>query len=155
MLSGVPNTIFFGMPLRRTSGAKTQRRNQSMQSRLVVYGNTTPSDISLIMDTETSFPSSASSTNSSTLSDAQSAAPDLDLLLSQLSHEYERCLHEAGRVVPPEWTMPDLVRATFGEEALQQHGLLTDAFYDVMLCGTHSWGCEELLNFLDLINYVF
>lgn len=110
------------------------------------------------MNTDTdlpSFPSSASSTSSSTLSDAQSAAPDLDLLLTQICNEYEKCVHEAGRLVPPEWTMPDLVRATLGEEALQQHGLLTDAMlcYDVMLCGTRSWGCEELLNFLDLVNY--
>lgn len=107
------------------------------------------------MNTDTdfpSFPSSASSTSSSTLSDAQSAAPDLDLLLTQICQEYQKCVHEAGRLVPPEWTMPDLVRATLGEEALQQHGLLTDAYYDVMLCGTRSWGCEELLNFLDLVN---
>lgn len=61
-------------------------------------------------------------------------------------------MHEAGRVLPPEWTMPDLVRTMLGDQAIQ-HGFLTDAYYDVMLCGTHSWGCEELLNLLDLIHY--
>jgi hypothetical protein len=40
-----------------------------------------------------------------------------------------------------------------GNEAIQL-GFLTDAYYDVMLCGIHSWGCEELLNLLDLMNYV-
>ncbi|KAK2349812.1 hypothetical protein QL285_097477 [Trifolium repens] len=126
-----------------------------MNDTLVVYGNTTQSDMDFIMETDTNFPSFPSSASSSPLSDAQSAAPDLDLLFNQICEEYYRCVHEAGRVVPPEWTMPDLVRATLGEEALQQHGLLTDAYYDVMLCGTRSWGCEELLHFLDLINYVY
>jgi len=126
-----------------------------MQGQLVLYGNPTQSDMDFIVETETNFPSFTSSASSSPLSDAQSAAPDLDLLLTQICSQYDRCVHEAGRVVPPEWTMPDLVRATLGEEALQQHGLLTDAYYDVMLCGTRSWGCEELLNFLDLINYVY
>lgn len=125
-----------------------------MEGQLVLYGNTTLSEMDFIMNTDfPSFPSSASSTSSSTLSDVQSAAPDLDLLFTQICDAYTLCVHEAGRVVPPEWTMPDLVRATLGEEALQQHGLLTDAFYDVMLCGTRSWGCEELLQFLDLVNY--
>lgn len=128
-----------------------------METKIRIYGNPTLSDMDFIMDTETyfpSFPSSAASTSSSTLSDAQSAAPDLDLLLHQISTEYSRCVHEAGKVLPPEWTMPDLVRTIFGDEAIH-HGFLTDAYYDVLLCGTHSWGCEELLNLLDLINYVY
>lgn len=48
--------------------------------------------------------------------------------------------------------MPELVRTMFGDEAIQL-GFLTDAYYDVMLCGIRSWGCEELLNLLDLIHY--
>lgn len=75
-------------------------------------------------------------------------------LFNPICNEYNRCVHEAGKVLPPEWSMPDLVRTMFGDEAIQ-HGFLTDAYYDVLLCGTHSWGCEELLNLLDLINYVF
>lgn len=30
---------------------------------------------------------------------------------------------------------------------------LPDAYYDVMLCGTHSCVCSELVNLLDLIHY--
>jgi hypothetical protein len=75
-------------------------------------------------------------------------------LIKYVKNKYYRCVHEAGKVLPPEWPMPDLVRAIMGDGALQ-HGFLTDAYYDVLLCGTRSWGCEELLNFLDLINYVY
>ena len=124
---------------------------------LELYGNPTLSELDFIMEMETdllSLPSSATSTSSSTKSDAQSAPPDLDPLFNKICDEYSRCVHEAGKVLPTEWTMPDLVRTMFGDEAIQ-HGFLTDAYYDVMLCGTHSWGCEELLNLLDLINYVF
>ena len=123
---------------------------------LVLYGNPTLSEIDFLMDTDwTSFPSSATSTTSSeTASDAQSAPPDLDQLFNIVCDEYTRCVHETGRVLPPEWTMPDLVRTVLSSEAIQ-HGFLTDAYYDVLLCGTRSWGCEELLNFLDLIDYVF
>jgi hypothetical protein len=122
---------------------------------IILYGNPTLSDLDYIMEPSfTSFPSEATSTSSSTLSDAQSAPPDLDLLFNKICDEYSRCVHEAGRLLPPEWTMPDLVRTMLGDEAIQ-HGFLTDAYYDVMLCGTHSWGCEELLNLLDLINYTF
>lgn len=96
---------------------------------IIVYGNATRSDMDFLMDT--SFPSSSTSTNSETASDAQSAPPDLDQLFSNLCNEYTRCVHETGRVLPPEWTMPDLVRAVLGDEAIQ-HGFLTDAYYDVM-----------------------
>jgi len=116
---------------------------------LILYGNPTRSDVDFLMDT-----SSSTSTNSSTASDAQSAPPDVEQLFRFICDEYTRCVHEAGRVLPPEWTMPDLVRTMLGDEAIQR-GFLTDAYYDVMLCGTRSWGCEELLNLLDLINYVF
>jgi hypothetical protein len=115
---------------------------------LVLYENPTPNYVSFIFADSPSFSESTSSTRS----DAQSAPPDLNHLFYQLCEEYSRCVHETGRVLPPEWNMPDLVRAVLGDESLQQ-GFLTDAYYDVMLCGTHSWACEELLNFLDLIHY--
>ncbi|EYU38387.1 hypothetical protein MIMGU_mgv1a025132mg [Erythranthe guttata] len=75
---------------------------------------------------------------SSTRSDAQSAPPDLEEVFERICDEYSRCVHEAGRQLPPQWTMPDLVRMVLGDEALQ-HGFLTDAYYDVMLSQTLSY----------------
>jgi hypothetical protein len=49
--------------------------------------------------------------------------------------------------------MPDLVRAAVGNEAINTPGFLTELYYDLMICGTRSWGYEELQGFLDLINY--
>lgn len=95
-----------------------------------------------------------SSENSSILSDASSAPLFSNDLLNSICHEYSKYVHSTGRVLPPTWTMPDLVRTVFGEDGLTQDSL-TDAYYDVMICGIRSWGCEEVINFLDLINYVF
>lgn len=121
---------------------------------VILYEDPTLSDMNFIMDdTFTSFPSSGTSTSLSTASDAESAPPDFDQLFHKICNEYNSCVHETRRVLPPEWTMPDLVRTMLGDSAIQ-HGFLTDAYYDVMLCGTRSWGCEELLNLLDLIHYV-
>ena len=124
------------------------------RAELLLYGDPTPREMDFLMYTDfTSFPSSGASPSLSTASEAESAPPDFDQLFQRICEEYSKCVHEAGRVLPPEWTMPDLVLAMLGDEAIQ-HGFLTDAYYDVMLCGTRSWGCEELLNLLDLINYV-
>ncbi|CAL5212586.1 unnamed protein product [Lathyrus oleraceus] len=126
-----------------------------MENKLVLFVNPTLRDIDFIMETlNPSFPSSTYTTSSSTLSDAQNVAPDLDLLFNQICNEYNRCMHEAGKVLPPEWTMSGLVRTMLSDEAIQ-HNFLTDAYYNVLLCGTHSWGCEELLSLLDLISYVY
>ena len=124
---------------------------------LVLYGNATRSDIDYIMDTAdfTSFPSSLSSTGSSTRSDAQSAPPDFDQLFIKLCDEYARCVHETGRVLPPEWPMPDLVRAVIGDDKMDSPGFLANYYYDVMLHGQNAWLCDDLFHFLDLINYVF
>ncbi|XLT09256.1 hypothetical protein HN51_055049 [Arachis hypogaea] len=56
------------------------------QMDIIVYGNATRSDMDFLMDT--SFPSSSTSTNSETASDAQSAPPDLDQLFANLCNEY-------------------------------------------------------------------
>ncbi|PHT25531.1 hypothetical protein CQW23_34843 [Capsicum baccatum] len=120
-----------------------------------IVGNTTLSDLEFMRRDPIYFPSASStSTSSSTASDAQSAPPDFEKFFSKVCDEYTRCVHEAGRVLPPEWTMPELVRTVLGDDSIH-HGFLTDAYYNVMLCGIRSWGCEELLKFLDLINYVF
>ena len=121
---------------------------------VILYGHPTSSDVRFLLGDARNMALDSLSSTSSTRSDAESAPPDLDLLFNKVCAEYSRCVHENGRVLPPEWTMPDLVRTVLGNEAIQ-HGFLTEAYYDVMLCGTRSWGCEELLQFLDLINYVF
>lgn len=92
------------------------------------------------------------SSTSSTRSDAESAPPDLDLLFFKICAEYCRCVHEAGRQLPPEWTMPDLVRAVIGDDRIDSPGFLTNDYYDVMLHGQNAWFCEQIFNFIDLIN---
>lgn len=126
------------------------KKMKTQEKKLVVYDNPSPSDLDFMMDTE-SFPSPSPSPLSS---DAESAPPNVEELFSRICHEYSHYVHETGRQLPPQWTMPELYRMVLGDEALQ-HGFLKDAYYDVMTCGTRSWGCEELLNFIDLINYVF
>nr|YP_009526550.1 NADH dehydrogenase subunit 7 [Ammopiptanthus mongolicus]AXV54309.1 NADH dehydrogenase subunit 7 [Ammopiptanthus mongolicus] len=90
-----------------------------------------------------------------TIIDAQSAPPDLEGMLDLISSECTTLVRRSGREVPPEWTMPDLVRAVIGEEALATPGYMTDAYYDVMLHGQNAWLCDQIFAFLDLINYVF
>ena len=120
---------------------------------IVLYDNPTLSDMDFIMDTDfSSFPSSATSSSSSTASDAESAPPDLDQLFHQICDEYSRCVHEAGRVLPPEWTMPDLVRTVIGDESFVIPGFLKDQYYDVLLHGEKSWLCNDLFHFIDLIS---
>jgi hypothetical protein len=60
-----------------------------LEGAIVLYGNATSEDIEFMQEDKNSFsfPSEASSTSSSTLSDAQSAAPDLDLLFNQICEE--------------------------------------------------------------------
>lgn len=101
-----------------------------------------------------SYASDASSL-SSTRSDAQSAPPELERVFDVVCDEYTRCVVRAGKQLPPEWTMPDLVRTVIGDEAIHIPGFITDAYYDLMLCGPNSWLCQDLFQFLDLINYTF
>lgn len=60
-----------------------------------------------------------------------------------------------GRQLPPEWTMPDLVRAVISDDRIDSPGFLTNDYYDVMLHGQNAWLYEHIFAFLDLINYVF
>lgn len=124
----------------------------NLATEIIFFEGATSSDLNFMMNVE-NFPSPYGSPLSSTRSDAQSAPPDLGEVFGLICDEYSRCVHEAGRQIPPQWTMPDLVQMVLGDEALQ-YDFLRDAYYDIMLCGTRSWGCEQLLNFVDLINYV-
>ena len=57
----------------------------------------------------------------------------------------------AGKQLPPEWSMPDLVRTVIGDEAIHIPGFIKDSYVDVMLHGQNSWLCNEVFQFLDLI----
>ena len=126
---------------------------------LLLFGNPTSSDVQFMLsDTrDMSFDSlsSTSSTSSSTRSDAQSAPPELERVFNKICEKCEDLVLLSNRQVPPEWTMPDLVRAVISDDRIDSPGFLTSYYYDLMLHGQNAWLCEQILNFLDLINYFF
>ena len=123
---------------------------------LVLYGRPTSSDIDFMETDPLSFTTTSSAASiSSTMSDAESAPPEWGKVFDRICDEYAECVLKAGKQLPPEWTMPDLVRTVVGEEPTSMPGFLTHSYYDLMLHGSNSWLCQELFEFLDLINYVF
>ncbi|CAI8600299.1 unnamed protein product [Vicia faba] len=90
-----------------------------------------------------SFLSSTSSTLSSTRSDAQSAPPELERVFDRICDEYAEWVVRAGKQLPPEWSMPGLVRTVIGDEAIHIPGFIKDSYVDVMLYGQNSWLCNE------------
>ena len=111
---------------------------------LVLYGNPTPSDIQFMHSHPFSFPSiSSASTLSSTMSDAQSAPPELELLFKGICEKSAELLRLRNTELPPEWNMADLIRAVMGNEAVQIPGHLQETYYDVILRGGTSWLFEE------------
>ena len=134
-----------------------------MENQLTIFegANPTPSDIRFMHSNATdtlhssqwlSF--SLSESSSSTRSDAQSAPPELEQLFDSLSLLYGDWVVKSGRQLPPQWSMPDLLRFVIGDEAAQSPSLLTEYYYDVVMHGPRSWVCAELLDFIDLIDYV-
>lgn len=109
---------------------------------LVLYGNPTPSDFDFMINDSNSL--SFSSSTSSTRSDAQSAPPECERIFDRLCDEYTEWVGRAGKQLPPEWNMPDLVRTVIGDEAIHMPGFLTDSYYDVMLHGPNSWLCQDI-----------
>lgn len=128
-----------------------------METRVILHGDQIPNDLFSNFEQDPTDQAALRSLDPSThfelASEAESAPPDVSGLFDALCAEYAKCVDASGKVLPPEWTIPDLVRSMLGDQA-SQHGFLTGAYYDVMVCGTRSWGCEELLNLLDLINSV-
>lgn len=61
----------------------------------------------------------------------------------------------AEKQLKTEWGMPDLVRTVIGDEAIHIPGFLMDSYSNVILHGPNSCLCQEIFQFLDLINYVF
>ena len=120
----------------------------------MVYGNPTPSDL-LFMDSALfSFPASkASSTLSSTVSDAESAPPELDLLFHEICDKCAELVLLSNKQGKPEWSIPELIQALMGNEAVQIPGYPQDIYYDILLRGATSWFFQDLCHFIDLINY--
>lgn len=120
---------------------------------LVLYGHPTSSDMHFMLSDSLSLYSLSST--SSTRSDVESAPPDFEGILDRISLEFLKWIERSGRQLPPEWTMPDLVRAVISDNRIDTPGFLTHDYYDVMLNGPNSWLCQDIFKFLDLINYVF
>ena len=121
---------------------------------LALYGNTISSDLKFMLS-ETEMSLDSLSSTSSTRSDAGSAPTDPVEILDRISTESSKWVDFSGRQLPPEWSMPDLVRAVIADDRIYNEGFLTFWYYDMMLQGQDAWLCEEILTFLDLINYVF
>lgn len=119
------------------------------QFEIELSANPTPSDLRFMHSDPCSFPAS----NLSTLSDAESAPPEFENLFSQISTKCEELLRNRNAELPPEWSIPELIRTLIGNEALQIPGYLQDIYYDVMLRGENSWLFSDLESFIDLINY--
>ncbi|CAI9268689.1 unnamed protein product [Lactuca saligna] len=126
---------------------------QPEQDFLILYGQPSPSELSFMLSQETNMDflgSADSSLESLTESEAQSAPPFPEILES-VNHKLTHLFNATERQLPPEWSMADLVRAV---NAGDLSSLVRD-FYDLQSNGTHSWLWEEIVNLLDLINYVF
>lgn len=124
------------------------------QESIVLYGQTTISDLEFMESYSLSFPSTSSADSlCSTMSDAESAPPELDRVFDRICSEYAEWVVKAGKELPPQWDMPSLVRAVIGDEGINIPGFLTDSYYDVVLHGSNSWVFQEVLNWISLINY--
>ncbi|KAK7298958.1 hypothetical protein VNO77_46281 [Canavalia gladiata] len=69
---------------------------------------------------------SSSSGPDPSMSDAQSAPPELERVFERICDEYAEWVVIADKQLPPEWNMPDLVRTVIGDEAIHIPGFLTD-----------------------------
>lgn len=87
------------------------------QEGILLYGHTTTSDLQFMETTDSlSFPSTSSADSiSSTMSDAQSAPPELDRVFDRICSEYAEWMVKAGKLLPPQWDMPSLVRTVIGD----------------------------------------
>lgn len=63
-------------------------------------------------------------------------------ILDRISLEFLKWIERSGRQLPPEWTMPDLVRAVISDNRIDTPGFITHYYYDVMLHRENSWLCQ-------------
>ena len=121
---------------------------------IILYGDPTPSDFEFLRSDPISFPSASStSTLSATMSDAQSAPPEVDQLFYEITNKCEELVLLSNRQLLPQWNMTDLMQTVMGADSLKIPGYLQDTYYDVILRGGTSWIMEDIINFIDLINY--
>lgn len=81
-------------------------------NQIILFGDTTPSDIQFILRTS----SSLSSTLSSTRSDAQSAPPELERIFDGICEKDAESVRLSNKKIPPEWSIPELIRSVIGDE---------------------------------------
>jgi F-type H+-transporting ATPase subunit a len=116
---------------------------------LVLYGHATSSDIQFMLS------SNSSTSSSSTGSIAESAPPEYTELFNQVCGECTRLVVRAGKQIPPQWDMPDLLRTvviTDNEDIGVIQPFLRDTYYDLMLCGPNSWVIQDIMAWIDLVN---
>ncbi|KAI5311450.1 hypothetical protein L3X38_000176 (mitochondrion) [Prunus dulcis] len=107
---------------------------------LILYGNPTSADLRFMHSDPFSFPSSSSSSGrSSTRSDAESTPPEFERLFDRICDKHAKWVGRNGRQLPPEWTVPNLVRAFIFDNRIDSPGFLTSEYYDVMLHGPNAW----------------
>jgi len=101
----------------------------------------------------------AASAVSETASDARSAPLDFLEFYQRIGDECGRLLCEAGRVLPPDWAMLEVINVTCGDDAIRdaigaagiliKPEFLRKAYYNLMMHGINSWGFQELLYFVE------
>lgn len=93
-------------------------------SSLVVFGPATSSNVEFMLE-------SSSSTSSTTESVAESASPECTDLLNQISSLCVQFLGKAGKEIPPQWSMSDLLQTVvIGEEDMGvSRPFLADTYY--------------------------
>ena len=90
------------------------------KNELILYGVSSAADLEFMLSRSDSVSLESLSSTSSTRSDAESAPPDFEGILDRISNEYTHWLLQSGRELPPEWTMPDLVRAVISDDHIER-----------------------------------
>lgn len=86
----------------------------------------------------------------------ESAPPEYTELFNKVCRECTRLVVQAGKQIPPQWDMPDLLRTvviTDNEDMGVILPFLRDTYYDLMLRGPNSWVLEDIIAWIDLVNY--
>jgi hypothetical protein len=116
---------------------------------LIIYGDITSSDRRFFQESKTNM---SFLSGSSTRSDAESAPPEASDLFLRISAECTRLVEREGKQIPSQWDMSDLLRTLIGNDNIP--GFLSHTYYDVMLLGPNSWLFLDIINWIDLVNYV-